>query len=598
MNKQQQYSLIYDYSRAVYEKTLSRETASAELFAKTDHYSKASYCIIFDVFKKMMEGKQYTRRASFAITEYFLTHILLDFGPGALSNALYATYQNIQYYYEHTSSLQTNLRTLCIKIAQQNRIDLDFSEVMFQKIIPKNSGLGAELDVQPTVPSLCWYVGAYIARQDQLNVFLENGIWKNGYLDRYKELVNNIQPGDKIAVKSAFVQKNNLPFDVNGSSVSVMEIKAIGTVLRNHGDGRTLDVDWHKLDQPKKWYFFTNRSTIWRVESDSDDWRYQALLHFTFADQPQDISRFLSYPYWAKKYSPDYIQTELEESTEYTRDDFLSDVFIQPERYDTIRNLLVRKKNIILQGAPGTGKTFSARRLAYSLMGEIDDSRICMIQFHQNYCYEDFIMGYKPDREGFTLRNGVFYEFCQLAKQNSDQAYFFLIDEINRGNMSKIFGELLMLLENDKRGPQNAVLLSYTGEEFYVPENLYLIGMMNTADRSLAILDYALRRRFCFFELEPAFSSPLFLEYLEEHQVPEPLIEKIIDGMTSLNEEIKKEPTLGKGFQIGHSYFCNCIDAGIEWYNDIILYEIAPLLDEYWIDDPDKAKQLTLELLR
>ncbi|WP_050995775.1 AAA family ATPase [Paenisporosarcina sp. TG20] len=186
----------------------------------------------------------------------------------------------------------------------------------------------------------------------------------------------------------------------------------------------------------------------------------------------------------------------------YNAKNFLSEVYMSEEKYDTLNNLLIRKKNLILLGAPGVGKTFAAERLAYSMMGEKDKSRVLVVQFHQSYSYEDFIMGYRPTEKGFSLSKGPFYQFCKEAEPD-DRPCFFIIDEINRGNLSKIFGELLMLIENDKRGKELRLL--YSDEQFSVPENVYIIGMMNTADRSLAMIDYALRRRFAFYEFEPAF---------------------------------------------------------------------------------------------
>ncbi|MEI6521839.1 MAG: AAA family ATPase, partial [bacterium] len=214
----------------------------------------------------------------------------------------------------------------------------------------------------------------------------------------------------------------------------------------------------------------------------------------------------------------------------YSEEDFLNEVFIAPDQYNEIKFLLKNKKNIILQGAPGVGKTFAAKRLACSLMGCKDNSRIEMVQFHQNYSYEDFVMGYRPvDGGSFELRNGCFHNFCMKASNDPGNEYYFIIDEINRGNLSKIFGELLMLIECDKRGISNAVPLTYKPDtRFYVPENVHIIGMMNTADRSLAMIDYALRRRFCFIEMEPAFQSKQFEEHLKSKNFDIALINKII----------------------------------------------------------------------
>lgn len=273
----------------------------------------------------------------------------------------------------------------------------------------------------------------------------------------------------------------------------------------------------------------------------------------------------------------------------YTKEDFLSEVYMTEEKYDRLAGVLLNKMNIILQGAPGVGKTFAAKRLAYSLMGEKDDSRIEFVQFHQNYSYEDFMMGYKPSGDSFELKYGVFYRFCKKAENQPDKKYFFIIDEINRGNLSKIFGELLMLIEKDYRGTK--ATLAYNGMPFTVPENLYIIGMMNTADRSLAMIDYALRRRFSFFEIEPGFESKGFSDYQRtlENDTFDELIKKVIE----LNEEISRDKSLGKGFCIGHSYFCGrtkktCTD---EWMQSVVDYDILPMLQEYWFDDDSKVQR-------
>lgn len=276
----------------------------------------------------------------------------------------------------------------------------------------------------------------------------------------------------------------------------------------------------------------------------------------------------------------------------YSKEEFLKEVFISEHKYDEIAILLRRKQNIILQGAPGVGKTFAAKRLAYSLMGAEDDSRIEMVQFHQNYSYEDFVMGFRPvEGGGFELRNGVFHQFCMKASNDPERDYYFIIDEINRGNLSKIFGELLMLIESDKRGAKFAVPLVYKPENrFYVPKNIFIIGMMNTADRSLAMIDYALRRRFCFIEIEPAFHTYSFRNHLEENGLNPELIEKIISRLTYLNNQIESDSNLGRGFKIGHSYFCNpSLDEN--WYESVIEYEINPLIEEYWFDKEEKAQE-------
>ena len=281
----------------------------------------------------------------------------------------------------------------------------------------------------------------------------------------------------------------------------------------------------------------------------------------------------------------------------YTREDALADLFMSAEQFDSILALLSRKKNIILQGPPGVGKTFVARRLAYALMGEKNKARAPMIQFHQSYSYEDFIQGYRPDgKGGFELKNGTFFNLCTEARDDSDRPYFLIIDEINRGNLSKIFGELMMLIEHDKRSPEFGLRLTYSSQAepaFHIPPNLHLIGTMNTADRSLSMVDYALRRRFSFIDLNPEFQSPNFISLLTRRGASEVLLSKISSRIGSLNESILEDTrNLGKGYRIGHSFFCPESDttASEDWYQDLIEFEIAPLLREYWMDNEAKAE--------
>lgn len=281
--------------------------------------------------------------------------------------------------------------------------------------------------------------------------------------------------------------------------------------------------------------------------------------------------------------------TSKDMNTSYTKKDFLSEVYMSENQYDRLSGVLLNKMNLILQGAPGVGKTFTAKRLAYSLMGEKDDSRIEFVQFHQNYSYEDFVMGYRPSGDSYELKYGIFYQFCKKAENHRDKKFFFIIDEINRGNLSKIFGELLMLIEKDYRGTK--ATLAYNGMPFSVPKNLYIVGMMNTADRSLAMIDYALRRRFSFFEMAPAFESKGFKEY--QHSLDNRTFNELISEIVKLNGEISRDKSLGKGFCIGHSYFCGktketCTN---EWMQSVVNYDILPMLSEYWFDDDTKVQR-------
>ena len=588
----------------------------------------------------------------------------------------------------------------------------------------------------------CWFVGAYSDSDDthQDEEFIEQGIWQNGYTDKFLETVNSVKVSDKIAIKTSYTKKKGLPFDNRGETISVMKIKIVGTVTANHMDGRTLEVDWDMSFEPKEWYFYTFRNTITLPKE--DDWRTKALIDFVFNDIPQDYDRFQKsqiaspgednfseetiddsnldteadrpiYTYemiqafhstqrnikwfkpiidalddlggsaprpvvhkrivdmcnvkdselakknksgfsqilndidWARNYltyegildknAPSGIWSlsplgkkikmtqELVEKIiikwikiktaerenkpipiidltpfyelkikSYSEKDFLSEVYMTKPQYNTLTALLKHKKNIILQGAPGVGKTFTAKRLAWSVMGEKDDSRIEFIQFHQSYSYEDFIMGYRPDGNSFTLSEGVFYRFCKKARNDPEKEYFFIIDEINRGNLSKIFGELLMLIENDYR--KESVTLAYKDERFSVPENLYIIGMMNTADRSLAMIDYALRRRFSFFEMCPGFDSEGFKKYSDD--LDNDLFNALIVQIKLLNNAIENDSSLGKGFCIGHSYFCN-LTAGTctaDRLNAVVEYDIIPMLSEYWFDDKDKFDKWSADL--
>lgn len=379
------------------------------------------------------------------------------------------------------------------------------------------------------------------------------------------KLFFQLKAGDKIALKSAFATRDKK---------SILRIKAIGTVQGNMESGyvfdkklvHTLPVQWEIVDQ-------------FDLEDVGGYWK--ALAEVTKLDDIQKIFNRVG----IGEGDPDEKTSPLKP---YTTEQFLEEAFIDKSKYDTIKSRLERKKNIILQGAPGVGKSFLAKRLAYSIIGSVDDSRVQMIQFHQSYSYEDFIMGYRPNKEGgFNITEGVFYKFCKKAIEAPDENFYFIIDEINRGNLSKVFGELMLLIEADKRGETFAMPTVYNEEAFYIPDNIYIIGLMNTADRSLALIDYALRRRFSFIDIEPAFGLR-FSKYTS--QFADTSLKAVLEVISRLNEDIEKDESLGKGFKIGHSYFCNLKKADKDELKEIINCEIIPLLEEYWVENNEKVK--------
>jgi len=215
-----------------------------------------------------------------------------------------------------------------------------------------------------------WFVGAQHAGQDLVDDFIENDYWMNGYDDKYLDIVNEVKVGDLIAIKSTYTRKNNLPFNNNGKVVSVLGIKAIGTVTKNYLDGKTIDVEWQQFNHVREWYIFSLWNTIQKIEADKD-WIYESLLQFTFDNQSQDFNRFLSDPKYSSKFdinttvTSHSINVTLLTEDEYTTDDFLREVFLNKLEASKLVRLLERKKNVILQGAPGVGKTFMAKRLAY-----------------------------------------------------------------------------------------------------------------------------------------------------------------------------------------------------------------------------------------
>jgi 5-methylcytosine-specific restriction protein B len=448
--------------------------------------------------------------------------------------------------------------------------------------------MSTESDSTPEAP--VWFVGAAFggATRDQTPRFLSGGIWEHNYKDKYLDLVRSMQPRERIAIKSSYRRKNSLPFDNRGIDVSVMAIKAVGTITENLNDGKRIRVYWTRVDPVREWYFFTSQRTVWKVFSSTPT--KKGLISFTFENLPQDLSTFGG---------PD---------ATYSIDDILADgCFLDRSEIGDALERLRTKKNLILQGPPGTGKTWLAKRLAFALVGRRDMQNVRVVQFHPNLTYEDFVRGWRPTGSGtLSLVDGVFLETMKAASADPSSVFVVVIEEINRGNPTQIFGELLTLLEADKRTPTEALELCYPDEDgkrrpVHIPENLYVIGTMNIADRSLALVDLALRRRFAFVGLEPRLGQRWQDWVIKKCGVDKVLLEKIEQRISALNKHIAEDSRLGKQFRIGHSYLtpAHQLDKGetIKWFRDVVETEIRPLLDEYWFDAPEEAKKAISPLL-
>jgi 5-methylcytosine-specific restriction protein B len=467
-----------------------------------------------------------------------------------------------------------------------------------------------------------WLVGAFTGGQDQTDRFLVQGIWENNFKDdRIADDVRSMEPGDRIIIKASYTRKHDLPFDVNGKSVSVMAIMATGTILENPGNGRSVRVAWDKKSDPREWYFFTYRKTLSRVQTGSEE--AQQLLNFAIKDAPQDYGWWLSRPYWAKKYGltskddvklfPDKgrpIAKELkDEGTDYSLADIIDEgCFLPKAKLEEIADALEKKKNVILQGPPGTGKTWLAKRLGYARLGsnsrETESSRIRVVQFHAALCYEDFVRGWRPSgvngKASLQLMDGIMMQAITAAKSDPNP-FVLVIEEINRGNPAQIFGEMLTLLEDTKRNEKDAMELTYRrdqSEVVFIPDNLFVIGTMNIADRSLAIVDFALRRRFAFFNLEPVLGKA-WRKWCVEKGIADGFCDKIEARFNELNQQISSAVGLGPQFCIGHSFVTpgKPISDAPSWFRAKVLTEIGPQLEEYWPDSPATAKEATDKLL-
>lgn len=585
---------IYQYAKRVYEGEITIENAVSSLIKEVTCYGETSHKLMIMQFISMMNGERYTRKANTETTLYFINQIGMDYGINQMTNALKSTQENIKYYYEQTGNKSDSVCRGCRKIAKANGIDsVLFDDSIFEGIIPKSGITDNVLADKNTVRY--WIYSPY----DSWNQLYEEGIITIGrdYLgdpnlyatrsDMQSAMQDCGTEKYTTTYRNASLEVWQFIHDMNPGDV-VFAKKGRDTVI-----GRGVVSSEFIYDETKPTEFKYYRKINWTHKG---EWQHPGKA------VSKTLTEITQYTDYVKRLTALFIDDETADISvsvdeqeiiydSYTSDDFLHDVYMSEEQYNTLTNLLLTKKNIILQGAPGVGKTYVAKRLAYSIMGEKDVSRVKMVQFHQSYSYEDFIMGFRPIETGFELKTGVFYDFCRKAADD-DRPYFFIIDEINRGNLSKIFGELFMLIENDKRGVELQLL--YADEQFSIPSNVHIIGMMNTADRSLAMLDYALRRRFAFYDILPAFESTGFGAY--SRNVNNSKFDRLISVVQQLNEAISVDDSLGDGFCIGHSYFCTNVTINDEWLKSVVEFELIPLLKEYWFDEPTKVKMWTNHL--
>ncbi|MBR3849235.1 MAG: AAA family ATPase [Oscillospiraceae bacterium] len=587
---------VYKYVKGVYDQTISLNDAITKLCEEVPCYNETSHRMTVSAFFAMMDGTRYTRRPNTETIDCFLRGIKKDYGQAALLNAMEATRQCVLYYYEQTGNTSNSIRRACARIAEDNNIEIPFDISIFVGVKPKQAGKydPDKGDTKDETPRYWLYApGESSAMWDEFYSCGEMGIgW--GEIGDLRSFAT--KEAMKQAMKDTYDPTLSYMNAAHATWQFANEIK-VGDIIfvkkgRHQIVGRGVvsgDYVYYEdgSDYPHRHKVTWTHYGIWKHPDGQ-----AAMKTLT------DVTPYTEYveKLCALFVGEDIIDSEEQAPSfpEYTENDFLSEVYMEAKEYETLVNLIRVKKNVILQGAPGVGKTFAAKRLAYSMMGVKDSTRVMMVQFHQSYSYEDFIMGFRPSETGFELKKGAFYNFCKIAEIDSDNDYFFIIDEINRGNLSRIFGELFMLIENDKRGTQLQLL--YSDEKFAVPKNVYIIGMMNTADRSLAMLDYALRRRFAFYEMRPGFETDGFRAY--RMALKNSRFDQLIQCVENLNSVIAADDSLGDGFCIGHSYFCNLLTEAItdQTLSGIVEYELNPLLKEYWFDETAKVKDWTNNL--
>lgn len=464
-----------------------------------------------------------------------------------------------------------------------------------------------------------WLVGSSDSGLiDQTDRFVDEGIWQNGDDGLFLERVRSVRPGDRIAIKSKFTRKNDLPFENNDKYVGMMSIKAIGTVLTGDNDGKQIEVKWDRFIEPREWYFFLYYSRINKVKNGENE---LALLRFVFGGEKQDLDLFLQQDFWREKFisSPKSVLSDSNRKADISNNNKESDkvpygisdiiddgCFL--EEYDILKMLkkLKSKKNLILHGPPGTGKSWMATRLAKAFVGtrnsDVIHKQVRRVQFHPSTSYEDIVRGIRPNADGqLDLIDGIFLKMIDFAHENPDSKAILIIEEVNRGNPSQIFGEMLTLIESDKRNKDEAVELLYSNDDddrISIPGNFYIIGTMNASDRSLASFDRALRRRFAFEVLEPILDDRWLEWCIDTCKLDRDVIEKVGKAIRELNSSIMD--THGPQFLIGHSYVTpseqNNIDDAVEWFHEIIRTEIEPLLQDIWIGDPRSVKEQVRKL--